>query len=280
MPHQSSICASCNTTQRLVGRGLCNRCYQRAYRLKPHVPRSPLPTFTCQQCGSPFTRTSSQISRGETKYCSVDCARTVNTPPAMATCQQCGATFRARPCRIKAGTKKYCSRTCAAQAQTKPKPEPKPRPAKIVRACEVCGGAFTVAPANATKRFCSMACKHIGHRVPRIQCTCIVCGKVMLCYPIHQRKYCSQSCYDATIVPVTAAERRRQATKRWRVQVLARDGHRCQHCGATGCKLNAHHVKPWAKHPELRTDLSNGITLCEVCHFAVHWPDLPNPYAA
>ena len=51
----------------------------------------------------------------------------------------------------------------------------------------------------------------------------------------------------------------------WVSNVLERDNRTCQCCGS---KLNpqAHHLKSYAKHKELRTDVNNGITLCECCH--------------
>lgn len=58
------------------------------------------------------------------------------------------------------------------------------------------------------------------------------------------------------------------ASKAWSLEVRSRDG-KCVECGATG-KLHAHHVKPWKKHPELRFDVSNGITLCPPCHQKAH----------
>lgn len=55
---------------------------------------------------------------------------------------------------------------------------------------------------------------------------------------------------------------------RWRKSVYRRDHFQCQFpgCGHKGGKLNAHHIKPWAKYPSLRFVVSNGITLCESCH--------------
>ncbi|WP_416360620.1 HNH endonuclease [Burkholderia gladioli] len=52
---------------------------------------------------------------------------------------------------------------------------------------------------------------------------------------------------------------------------MLRDRFTCQHCGdARGGNLHAHHILPFATHPELRVDVSNGITLCKPCHKAVH----------
>lgn len=59
--------------------------------------------------------------------------------------------------------------------------------------------------------------------------------------------------------------------KLWRTAVFQRDNYNCRHCGySAGGILNAHHIKPFATHPELRLDVGNGITLCEVCHTEVH----------
>lgn len=58
--------------------------------------------------------------------------------------------------------------------------------------------------------------------------------------------------------------------KRWREKVFKRDNYTCQRCDARGIELNAHHVKPYKKHPELRLEKSNGITLCKSCHRLEH----------
>jgi len=52
----------------------------------------------------------------------------------------------------------------------------------------------------------------------------------------------------------------------WRSEVFKRDHYTCQLCGCSGGQLNADHIKPWSKFPELRYELSNGRTLCVPCH--------------
>jgi Holliday junction DNA helicase RuvB len=61
------------------------------------------------------------------------------------------------------------------------------------------------------------------------------------------------------------ADRRIPLAKRRRV--LARDKHRCRHCGSSHC-LQIHHIIPWSKGG--RSRMKNLITLCRTCHALVH----------
>lgn len=64
--------------------------------------------------------------------------------------------------------------------------------------------------------------------------------------------------------------RRSSAYRRWHDTILKRDEYTCQICGQVGGRLNVHHIKPFAKYPKLRLELSNGVTLCERCHRNIH----------
>lgn len=49
----------------------------------------------------------------------------------------------------------------------------------------------------------------------------------------------------------------------WKKQVRERDNHKCQIADMQCCGiLEVHHIFPWAKFPELRDEISNGILLC------------------
>ena len=57
----------------------------------------------------------------------------------------------------------------------------------------------------------------------------------------------------------------------WRSAVYERDNYTCQICGDNkGGNLVAHHLEAYNSNPNLRTTISNGITLCEVCHKNFH----------
>ena len=54
--------------------------------------------------------------------------------------------------------------------------------------------------------------------------------------------------------------------KNWQNEVFKRDDYTCQCCGKRGGVLHAHHLESFSDNPDLRFDISNGITLCENCH--------------
>ena len=71
------------------------------------------------------------------------------------------------------------------------------------------------------------------------------------------------------VTPENKAERQTLQYKKWREAVFERDNWTCQLCGQRGGKLNAHHKVPFCEDKKLRTDISNGITYCEKCHYIV-----------
>jgi hypothetical protein len=54
---------------------------------------------------------------------------------------------------------------------------------------------------------------------------------------------------------------------KWMTEVKERDNKRCriknQDCNG---RLEAHHILDWVNHPELRYEITNGITLCRFHH--------------
>lgn len=74
--------------------------------------------------------------------------------------------------------------------------------------------------------------------------------------------------------------RSRRQYREWKAEVLKRDGYKCTKCGLVHghiCSccghrvlLHAHHLRPFKEFPELRYEVSNGVSLCERCHMEEH----------
>lgn len=58
--------------------------------------------------------------------------------------------------------------------------------------------------------------------------------------------------------------------KRWKKEVLEKANHTCQCCGKSDVKLNTHHLNSYTDFPTQRTDINNGVCLCEDCHKLFH----------
>lgn len=172
---------------------------------------------------------------------------------AIVQCHQCGKEFKVRPALV--GSAKFCSVKCRSEWRKdhfKGANNPNWRGGKIQKSCQHCGGEFHVIPAEQDKKFCSKPCADRGgFRYS---------GKDHPNYREDSRR-----------------NRRNGSHHKWVNAVVSRDGATCQHCGAKGIELHAHHIKPYKDHPDLRFDVSNGITLCYACHWKVHSALNENP---
>jgi len=56
----------------------------------------------------------------------------------------------------------------------------------------------------------------------------------------------------------------------WRNSVFERDDYTCVYCGNIGGDLEAHHLESYAKNPELRFNVNNGVTMCVKHHRKFH----------
>lgn len=166
--------------------------------------------------------------------------------------------------------------------------------------CNQCGKAEEVIPARAkTYKFCSRACKgewqkqnkrgENNHRWTggtRIK-VCQHCGAEFGLKPnqpittFRKQKFCSKPCADVGGLRYSGPDnwkwtgnprRKHRESKQsaWARKVISRDQATCQRCGAQGVELQAHHLMPYKDHPELRWELSNGLTLCAPCHWKEH----------
>lgn len=168
----------------------------------------------------------------------------VNKNTTFKCCLTCGNLFKVRICILKKGRGKYCSVKCGAAKRFTAAIE-----AKLCKQCGFPFSHYRIASAPKTRgQFCSTKCKAQFH-----------------CLPGHL----SHSWKGGTTQPSKII---RNSTKyqEWRSAVYLRDGYACFFCGSHGVQLNAHHIKPFAKYPDLRFAIFNGVTLCVPCHKKVH----------
>ena len=98
------------------------------------------------------------------------------------------------------------------------------------------------------------------------QGTTLKSGRITTCgdWGIHKSGENSNN-WKGGITPENKAIRGSTEYNDWRKSVYRKDGFHCVICG-THDNLNAHHILPFAEYPELRFDVSNGITLCKDHH--------------
>ena len=78
--------------------------------------------------------------------------------------------------------------------------------------------------------------------------------------------------WDESLSDEDRADRKRMYTaeyRHWRDLVIERDRGMCVCCGEEEC-LCVHHILPYREYVDLRTDVDNGLTLCERCHNEFH----------
>ena len=162
--------------------------------------------------------------------------------------------------------------------------------------CSICGNEWKSSVFNLISNKCGCPeCKREKltkiNTKDKINMECYYCGETISVRPssVHEsgRRFCSKECelkwrksyYSKENNPnwndnLTEEERldAREYPEyyEWRKGVYERDNYTCQHCGERGGKLNAHHLNGYDWDKEHRTDINNGITLCDGCHKEFH----------
>jgi len=72
------------------------------------------------------------------------------------------------------------------------------------------------------------------------------------------------------ITPENRKFRNSEMAKLWKAKVFKRDKWICQKCNQGSNKLRVHHIQNFSQYPELRFEISNGITFCNECHKEFH----------
>lgn len=196
----------------------------------------------CLHCGKEFQVEPYKIKWGRGKYCSSECRKVKKT---IAKCQQCGKEFTFESYKIKYGGGEYCSSRCQNRHRRK----------RVIRKCKQCGKKFEVWPSVVDRRtgsgsYCSKTChdkKMVGEFGPK----CVA--------------------WKGGLSPIHVKIRYENNYRDWRKAVFARDNFTCVKCkNRINVYITAHHLYGFAEYPELRTTVSNGITLCKRHHRQFH----------
>lgn len=112
------------------------------------------------------------------------------------------------------------------------------------------------------------------------QFICKLCGHTFE-RPVKVASYCSLRCtcavarmarvWQVASDPARSAIRKERAASRKIVKRRVEEEGRCQECSSTE-QLHGHHIKPFAKYPDLRNDPANIKVLCWRCHAKEHPP--------
>jgi len=140
-----------------------------------------------------------------------------------------------------------------------------------------------------------------------VKCICKLCGKEFYPKDFVKRSYCSKDCYYKNVLQNPNIKNKRNTGKKrtfeqrlkisgknhynwkggisgkirrlrnhvewkeWRTKIFKRDKYTCQLCGQKGIYLHPHHFKSNTDFPEIRFDPNNGITICQNCHYLIHY---------
>lgn len=88
----------------------------------------------------------------------------------------------------------------------------------------------------------------------------------------------NNSNWKGGLTELNYSERYSSEYKEWHKAVLERDNYTCQCCGKSGGELQVHHLYDFATYEDLRTEESNGITLCKSCHHSTVLGSFHNIY--
>lgn len=102
------------------------------------------------------------------------------------------------------------------------------------------------------------------------ECLCD-CGEKKIVWSQHLRsgKVKSCGCLKKSIKNDKITKRSNKH-KKWAKKILEINGNRCDKCMSKEKKLNAHHLDSYAKNPDKRYRIDNGIPLCVDCHKKYH----------
>lgn len=217
--------------------------------------------YNCDGCDKPIMVIPSTLKNQEHIFCSNECYKenigkfytgknSSSYFRKVVCCDNCNKKFNRKPSEIGNGNI-FCSKECYFEFRKKNAKGS----TKVRTTCDNCNKEYYVLPSNLKNRrynYCSIECKNDGFSK-------YFSGSNS---PIWNH---NKSLWDRLI------ERKYPKYTEWREDTYRKNNYKCCKCGnQKGGNLNAHHIYNYSEYPNLRTDLNNGITLCESCHKEFH----------
>ena len=209
-------------------------------------------TKQCKKCGelklvSDFYK-DSKGKDGHENQCKV-CHNNKAKSRHLLVCLECGKEFTSQN-----KEQKFCSRKCAGKQRSK-NFKNNPQYNRVEVPCEYCNKPIKVYRSEIKQgkhHFCSIKC----------------CGK----WQSENRRGENHPNWNPNLTDKERITKRNYEEYNNCVRkVLKRDNYTCRKCGdKRGGNLNAHHIRNYSEHSNLRTSVENGITLCEDCHKEFH----------
>lgn len=112
---------------------------------------------------------------------------------------------------------------------------------------------------------------NIGHNTKHSEGTILKMKAARKGKSAHWNKGEKSPQWKGGITKESEALRKGHQFRTWRDAVFTRDNWTCQKYKTRGGKLHPHHILNFSEHPELRFDVSNGITLSEKAHKEFHF---------
>lgn len=199
-------------------------------------------THVCELCGKQFSN-----SHKEQMFCSYKCRgqwKSMNEK-IKYNCDYCGKEIEVKKSHYNYHENHFCSRECKNRWQI----------SKTKVNCDYCGKEISIVKSKLRYNknfFCSCECNN-KWRSENVR------GE-------------NHPCYNPNLTQEDREkERNISGYKNFIMSVYERDNYICQCCGQSKSgRLNAHHIYGYSEYKNLRTDVDNGITLCEDCHKEYH----------
>lgn len=230
---------------------------------------------TCLHCGKEFHVFPCEYDLR--KHCSKICRKKERAQLRLSLyekriCPVCKKEFSC----LKSHQKTHCSKPCTGKGVVQSRNGAKTE-GDIPLKCIVCGKVFRVFNCDRKQKYCSHACHYVHFGRQGSELSKKKSGKSYI--ELYGVKKAVQISVNISLGRARRRKPKIEDPRRiaeeellhsaWRIFVFTRDDYTCQKCGAKG-ELNAHHIKSWINHPELRHSVENGITLCVPCHLKMH----------